>query len=439
MSNSKIRFLMSRRQFGKSAMAVSGTMMAAATPLRYALGDNPLKIGLILPYSGVYANFGAGITAGFEYALKKRDNQLGGRPVVVIKGDDQLDPKIGSEVTTKLVTRDKVDIVCGTVGSNVVPVMEKICVDNNTFLIVPTAASNGLTREHCNPLVFRVSHSNWQMTSPAGAWLYKRGKRRAMTMGMNYGAGQEEVGAFAEEFKKAGGEVIDQKWPGLQGARLSGLFRRRGREEAGHDVHLLRRFQRRRVRQAVCPGRTEGRVPLYGAAYLTDSTLLHAEGKAADGVITSGHWAPSLDNPTNKAFIADFKKTTGKEADLNSMHGHDSIEVWPRGLEKTKGDVKDRKALSAALQKVEFAKSARAVPFLERAQSDPEHLRHPGAGRRPQGSGGDAEGRDRSDRRVPRLSRGAIALPRRCSKPRRGGRASAKEPVASPRCDVRWT
>ncbi len=354
MNYSKKTPTMSRRQFGKAALATSGIMVAAATPLRYALGANPLKIGLILPYSGVYANFGEGITAGFEFALKKRGNQLGGRPVEVIKGDDQLDPKIGSEVTTKLVTRDKVDIVCGTVGSNVIPVMQKICVENNTFLIVPTAASNSLTREHCNPLVFRVSHSNWQITSPAGAWLYKRGKRRAMTMGMNYGAGREEVGAFAEEFQKAGGEIIDQKWPGLRELDYQAYFA----DVLAKKPDMMFTFFAGSnavefVKQYAQAG-LKDKVPLYGAAYLTDSTLLEAQGKAADGIITSGHWAPSLDNPANKKFLVEYKQATGKDADLNAMHGHDSVEVMARGLEKTKGEMKDRKALSAALQNVEF-------------------------------------------------------------------------------------
>jgi branched-chain amino acid transport system substrate-binding protein len=348
------KLAMSRRQFGKSALALSGTMVAAATPLRYALGDEPLKIGLILPYSGVYANFGEGITNGFEFALKKRGGQLGGRLVQIIKGDDQLDPKIGSEVTQKIVTRDKVDMVVGTVGSNVLPVMQKICTDNNTFLIIPTAASNDATRAHCNPLVFRVSHSNWQMTSPAGSWLFKRGKKRVMTMGMNYATGKEEVIAFADEFKKAGGEIIDQKWPGLKELDYQAYFADVLAKQpdamftffAGSNaVEFVKQYAQAGIKE---------RVPLFGSAYLTDSTLLAAQGAAADGVITSGHWAPSLDNAANKAFLAEFKKATGKDGDLNSMHGHDTLEVMAMGLDKTKGDVKDKQALSHALQKVEF-------------------------------------------------------------------------------------
>ncbi len=350
---SKIK--MTRRGFGKAAMAAAGGVVTSATPLRFALGAEPLKIGLILPYSGVYANFGEGITNGFEYALKKRGGQIAGRPVQVIKGDDQLDPKVGSEVTQKIVTRDKVDLVVGTVGSNVLPVMQKICTDNDTPLIIPTAAGNDTTRAQCHPLVFRVSHSNWQMTSPAGAWLYKRGKRRVMTMGMNYATGKEEVIAFADEFKRAGGEIVDQKWPGLRELDYQAYFADVLAKQPDAMFTFFAGSNAVEFVKQYAQAGLKDKVPLYGSAYLTDSTLLAAQGAAADGVITSGHYAPSLDNAVNKKFVSEFKAATGKEGDLNSMHGHDSLEVVALGLEKTKGDVKNKSALSAALQKVEFA------------------------------------------------------------------------------------
>jgi branched-chain amino acid transport system substrate-binding protein len=342
---------LSRRQFATGTAAVA---VAAAVPLRYARGQEAIKIGLVLPYSGVFANFGEGIAAGFEYALKKRGGQLGGRPVQIIRGDDQLDPKIGGEVTQKLVTRDKVDFVVGTVGSNVVPVMQKICIENNTFLIVPTAASNDLTRARCHPLTFRVSHSNWQMASPAGDWLFKKGKKRVITMGMNYAAGKEEIEAFVETFKAAGGEIIDQKWPGIRELDYQAYFADVLPKQpdaiftffAGSNaVEFVKQYAQAGLKE---------RVPLYGAAYLTDSTLLGAQGAAADNIITCGHWAPLLDNPVNKAFTADYKQATGKDADLNAMHGHDALTVLGMALDKTKGDVKDKQALSKVMQAVEF-------------------------------------------------------------------------------------
>jgi branched-chain amino acid transport system substrate-binding protein len=344
----------SRRRFNKSLLAMSGAAVTSAVPLRFALGAEPLKIGLILPYSGVYANFGEGITNGFEFALKKRGGQIAGRPVQVVKGDDQLDPKVGSEVAQKIVTRDNVDLVVGTVGSNVLPVLQKICTDNGKPLIVPTAAGNDTTRANCHPLVFRVSHSNWQMTSPAGAWLFKRGKKKVMTMGMNYATGKEEVIAFSDEFKKAGGEIIDQKWPGLKELDYQAYFADVLAKQPDAMFTFFAGSNAVEFVKQYAQAGLKDRVPLYGAAYLTDSTLLAAQGAAADGVITSGHYAPALDNPANKKFLADFKAATGKEGDINSMHGHDSLEVVAMGLEKTKGDVGDKAALSKALQGVKF-------------------------------------------------------------------------------------
>src|SRR5690606_2228987 len=106
----------SRRAFTKKLAMLGGASVLSATPLRYALGATPLRIGLVLPYSGVYSKFGEGITDGFQYALKLQGGQLGGRPVEIIKADDQLDAKIGGEVTHRLISRDKVDIIVGPVG-----------------------------------------------------------------------------------------------------------------------------------------------------------------------------------------------------------------------------------------------------------------------------------------------------------------------------------
>jgi branched-chain amino acid transport system substrate-binding protein len=175
-----------------------------------------------------------------------------------------------------------------------------------------------------------------------------------MTMGMNYATGKEEVIAFSDEFKKAGGEIVDQKWPGLKELDYQAYFADVLAKKpdamftffAGSNaVEFVKQYSQAGLKE---------RVPLYGAAYLTDSTLLAAQGAAADGVITSGHYAPSLDNAANKAFIAAYKQATGKDGDINVMHGHDAFEVVALGLEKTKGDVADKAALSKSLQAVQF-------------------------------------------------------------------------------------
>lgn len=344
-------YRMNRRSFTKLAAAAS---VFSITPLRYARGDTPLKIGLILPYSGVYSKFGEGITDGIHYAIKQNGDQLGGRPVEVITGDDQLDAKIGGELARKFISRDKVDVIVGPVGSNVAPVLHKLCTDSNTPLIIPTAASNELTRSNCHPLVFRTSHSHWQLAFPMGEWLYNRGVRRVTTMAMNYAAGKEEIEAFKEGFTAAGGEIVDEKWPGVSELDYQAYFTdvQANSPDAvftffagSNAVEFVKQYDQAGLKD---------KIPLYGVQYLTDSTLLPAQGAAADGVIVSAYWIPGLDNPANKEFVSTFESTTGKVADLNSMHGNDTLKALALALDQTKGDIADRAAFSAAMGAVEF-------------------------------------------------------------------------------------
>lgn len=345
---------MSRRSFNKSFGALGAAAALGGFPLRYARGATPIKIGLVLPYSGVYSKFGEGITDGFEYALKLNGGQLGGRPVEIVKADDQLDAKVGGEVTQKLVTKDQVDIVVGPVGSNVAPVIHRICTTHGIPLIIPTAASNDLTRARCHPLVFRISHSNWQSTNPMGAWMVGRGKKRVITFGMNYAAGKEAIEGFVEGYKAAGGQVVDQKWPGIKELDYQAYFADIAANRAdavfawfagSNAVEFVKQYAQAGLKV---------NVPLYGVQYLTDSTLLAGQGPAADGVTTIAYWTPSLDNAANRTFVSGFKKATGKEADLNSMHGHDTCVVLASALAATKGDLKDKQRFSRAVQTVEF-------------------------------------------------------------------------------------
>jgi branched-chain amino acid transport system substrate-binding protein len=344
----------SRRSFSKNIATLSGAVIAAATPLRYALGAMPLRVGLVLPYSGVYSKFGEGITDGFEYALKLQGGQFGGRPVEIVKADDQLDAKVGGEVTQRLITRDKVDVIIGPVGSNVAPVVHRICTKEGIPLIIPTAASNDLTRARCHPLVFRVSHSHWQSTNPMAAWMAAKGQKRIITFGMNYAAGKEGIGGFVEGLASAGGQVVDQKWPGLQELDYQAYFAdvSAARADAifawfagANAVEFVKQYSQSGLKE---------KVPLVGVQYLTDSTLLAAQASAAEGVTTITYWTPTLDNEANRTFVSGFLAATGKPADLNSMHGFDSCMVLANALKTTKGDLRDQQKFSQAMQAVEF-------------------------------------------------------------------------------------
>ena len=91
------------------------------------------------------------------------------------------------------------------------------------------------------------------------------------------------------------------------------------------------------------------KIPLYGSGFLTEGVLA-AQGDAAEGVITTLHYADSLDNPQNKAFRSAYRDAFGTEADVYAVQGYDTGLLLIQALEKTGGDISDRQAVIAAME-----------------------------------------------------------------------------------------
>jgi len=163
----------SRRHFLTSA----GLLAAGALfpkPIAFAQAAR-IRVGLMLPYTGTYAQLGAAITNGFKLAVTERGGKLGGRELDYFTVDDEADPAKAPENTNKLVQRDKVDVLVGTVHSGVQMGMVKIAKETNTLMIIPNAGLDAATGALCAPNIFRTSFSNWQPSYPMGKVLADRG------------------------------------------------------------------------------------------------------------------------------------------------------------------------------------------------------------------------------------------------------------------------
>src|SRR5262249_33445923 len=201
---------LNRRQF------LTQTGLLAASTLvttRFAFAQTQkIRVGLMLPYTGTYAQLGIAITNGFKLAVSERGGKVGGREIDYFTVDDESEPAKAPENTNKLVQRDKVDILVGTVHSGVQMGMVKIAKETGTLLIIPNAALNDATGALCAPNIFRTSFSNWQPSYPMGKVLADRGIRNVVTLAWKYGAGEEAVAGFNEGFIKAGGKSIRGLW-----------------------------------------------------------------------------------------------------------------------------------------------------------------------------------------------------------------------------------
>src|SRR5262245_33561416 len=210
--NSKPQEKTSMNRVSKS-MRLAGAFAAAASLMlssSVALAQGKVKIGLMLPYTGTFAALGTAITNGFKLAIDEQGGKLGGREIEYFTVDDESDPAKDPDNANKLIKRDQVDVLVGTVHSGVALAMSKVARDNNTLLIIPNAGADEITGPLCAANVFRSSFSNSQFGIAMGKVMAEQTKKTAVTLTWKYADGDESVGGFKEAFEAGGGKVIKE-------------------------------------------------------------------------------------------------------------------------------------------------------------------------------------------------------------------------------------
>jgi branched-chain amino acid transport system substrate-binding protein len=338
----------------RTALKLAGGAAAAGLgvksfPMPAVAQPAPIKIGFMLPYSGTYASIGKAIDNAFRQFVGENGDRLGGRPLEFVMVDDQAEPSKGPDNMNKLVSRDRVDVVVGTVHSGVQMAMVKIARENNTLLIIPNAGSNDATRAMCAPNIFRTSFSNWQPSFPMGKVMADAGHKNVMTITWKYAAGEEHVGAFKEGFTKAGGKIAAELYVPFPEVEFQSYLTQIAERKpdavftfiaGGGAVKLVRDYAAAGLKNSI---------PLYGPGFLTDGTL-EAQGEAAEGLKTTLHYADDLDIPTNRKFREAYQKRYNAEADVYAVQGYDAAGLLGAGLAAVGGDLKARDALLKAMQ-----------------------------------------------------------------------------------------
>jgi branched-chain amino acid transport system substrate-binding protein len=314
----------------------------------------PIKLGLVLPYSSVYASLGDDITRGLELALAEANNRVAGRSFEVLKQDSQVNPQVALQVTRKFITQDRVDFLIGPVASHEAIAMSKPARDSGTFLIIANAGADQLTRELCSPYIFRTSFSNWQPYYPMGPAMAKAGIKRVALLAPNYAAGKEALAAFKEGFLPTGGEVTSEQYPALGEADYQPYLSKvsQGGPQAvfvffsGSDaVKFVQQYAQAGLNQSI---------PLYASGFLVEGDMLAAQGDAALGIKTTLHWADTLDSPANQRFMAAYRKKFGVAPSLFSVQGYDTGQLLIAALKITGGDTSDKPKLRRALEQAKI-------------------------------------------------------------------------------------
>ncbi len=338
-----------RRAFLKAAAAAG----VAGLP-GFALAQSAkIRIGLMLPYTGTYAQLGVAITNGFKLAVAESGGKLGGRELEYFTVDDESDPAKATDNANKLVSRDKVDVLIGTVHTGVEMAIVKIARETGVLHINPNAGADAATGALCAPNIFRTSFTNWQPAFPMGKVLASRGIKKAVTLTWKYGAGEESTNGFKEGFTKAGGTVVKELFLPFPSVEFQPLLTEIASIKpdavyvffaGGGAAKFLKDWQAAGLK---------GKIGLYGAGFLTDG-ILDAVGDAAEGIETTLHYGDGIETPKNKTFRLAYAKTFKLQPDVYAVQGYDAGLLLAAGLKAVNGDIAKKKELIAAMEKAKI-------------------------------------------------------------------------------------
>jgi branched-chain amino acid transport system substrate-binding protein len=316
-----------------------------------AISADRVKVGFIATLSGPAASLGEDILNGFTLGIKNLNGKLGGLDVDLVTGDDQLKPGVGVQVASKMVEKDKVDIITGIVFSNVMMAVARPITEANVFLISANAGPSKLAGSECMPDLFTVSWQNDQTHEAMGKAINDMGAKRLYLMAPNYQAGKDALAGAKRYFD---GEIVGEVYTKINqpdySAELAML--KAAKPDAlfifypgGMGINFIKQYAQAGLKKEI---------PLYTTAFTTDQSALPAMGDAALDIINASFWSPDLDNTVNKKFVADYKLEYGKLPSLFSAQGYDAALLIDSAIAKVNGNIEDRDALRNAFKAADF-------------------------------------------------------------------------------------
>jgi branched-chain amino acid transport system substrate-binding protein len=304
-------------------------------------GDGPVKVGLLVPKSGVYAPLGRDMENGFRMYLDAKGGKLGGRTVQLVVADEGGGPESGVPAAQKLVQQDKVTAMVGVVNSAVALGVRDLVADAKVPLIVANAGANAITGEQRSDYVWRTSFTNGEVAGALGAYVAEQvGKGKVFLAAPDYAAGKEATAGFQETFEAAGGQVAGTELtpfgttnnfqPYLARIQRSGAKAVYCFYAGAEAVTFVKQYQQFGL---------ASKIPLYCSGFVTEGGVLAAQGDAALGIRTSLHYSDQIDNPTNQKFVADYSARYGAAPTVYAVQAYDAAAVLDQALAKgTTGD-----------------------------------------------------------------------------------------------------
>jgi branched-chain amino acid transport system substrate-binding protein len=328
-----------------AALAIA---LALSAPASGALAQDTVKVGLVLPLTGVLAPVGKQVQAGAQLYMAQHGANVAGKKIDLIIRDDASVADNSKRLAQELIVNDKVAVI----GSALTPsamAIGPLSTQAKTANVVMVSGTSGVINPN-NPYMVRTSFTLGQQSGIVAEWAAKNGSKKVVIVQSDWAPGAEATAVFKDAFTKAGGEVADVIKVPLANPDFA-PFLQRARDlnpdtlfvfvPAGQAGTFAKQFAER--------GLDKAGIKLIGPGDIVDDNDLPGMGDAMLGVVTAGIYSAAHDSQVNKDYVAAFEKVNPMRPNFISLGGYDGMHLIYEALKKTGGKT-DGDALVGAMK-----------------------------------------------------------------------------------------
>ena len=322
-----------------ATIALCGIAAAALMPVSVQAAGT-IRIGLIEPFSGQFADAAAQQDNAIKLFLKQNGDMVAGKKIEIIRKDvGGINPPVAKRLAQELLVRDHVDILAGFILTPNAMAAGDISKRGKKFMVVMNAATSIVTTK--SPYMVRTSLTIPQLNTAFGTWAAtKGGVKKVYTMVADYGPGRDAEQSFQAGFKAGGGTIVGSVRTPVANPDFS-AFIQRAKDLKPQAIYAFvpGGAQPGAFGKALASsGMDRSKIKILGQLEITDEHALKAMGDTALGIITTGHYDYNLKNKLNEKFVKDYNAAYGRNPDFFSVGAWDGMHLIYAALKKTNGN-----------------------------------------------------------------------------------------------------
>jgi len=348
---------------GAAVVAISIATGASAS------GQGTVKVGMVMPMTGPLAAAGQQVIAGARLYIKQHGDRVAGKQIELIVRDDASSGETGKRLIQELVVNDKVDVIGGGLTADLIPSAPLLTEAQKPTVIMLSSTTAVVEK---SPFFVRTSCTLAQSSAIMADWAMKKRLSKAVTLVTEFAPGLEAEETFTDNYKAAGGQVVEAIRVPLRGPDFA-PFLQRVKDASPQALFVFIPSTQAAVfaRQFVERGLDKAGITLIGPGDLSDDEALQNMGDAMLGTVTAHFYSASHASALNKAFTEAYQQEAKAHANFMAVSGYDGMHLIYEALKKTGGSA-DGKTLVAAMKGMSW-ESPRGPMSIDHDSGDVVH------------------------------------------------------------------